>query len=243
VARVDPDGKLDATFGQGGSVILKLVDSGGVPLAALDRDGSLVLGGDVMGSGPSAVFVARLRPNGVLAPEFGDGGVTTIAALRSPGALQLDGQGRILMSAEQDSDGVVLRLDARGQRDPSFGQSGITERQRHQRHGYHVLVPWLEGSIIALGTVDVGHEANSIVVRFTASGKIDCDFAPGCVLRGDVAGDIPTAGTIDSRGRIVAAGVHRLPGDAYNILRMEGLLLRFALPRRSTRAPVREARR
>lgn len=242
VARLDQDGRLDATFGQGGSVLLKLAESTGVPRAVLDRDGSLVLGGDVLGSGPSAVFVARVRPTGALAPEFGEGGVKVIGSVRSAGALQLDGRGRILMSAEQDGDGVVIRLDSRGQRDPEFGRDGITERQLRQHHGYDVLVPWLEGSILALGSVGGGDEAHSIAVRFTASGKVDCEFAQGCALRGDIAGDIPIAGALDDRGRIVAAGVHRLPGDAYDIIRSQGLLLRLTPPRPSPgvrRAPQR----
>jgi len=233
VARVDHDGRLDATFGQGGAVLLKLVDSGGVPLAVLDRDGSVVLGGSIMGGGPNAVFVARMRPTGALAPEFGAGGVTRIDSVRSPGALQLDGRGRILMSAEQDGDGVVIRLDPSGQRDRGFGRDGMTERQVRQDHAYLHLVPWIEGSIIALGTVGGGHEAHSIAVRFTASGKLDSDFGHRGVLRGEIAGDIPTVAALDDRGGIIAAGVHRLPGDAYDILRMEGLLLRLAPPRPS----------
>jgi uncharacterized delta-60 repeat protein len=243
VARVDPDGRLDATFGQGGSVVLGLDRNLGSPLAALDRDGSLVLAGDVMWSGPSSVYVARMRPTGALAPEFGDGGMAMIDGLRSAEALQLDGRGRILVSAEQDGDGVVIRLDARGQLDPEFGRNGITARQRRQHQTYDHLVPWVDESIIALGTVGIGDEAHSIVVRFTASGQVDCEFAPHCVLRGDIAGDIPLRAALDDRGRIVAAGVHRLPGDAYNMLRYQGLLLRLAPPRPSRRSAQRTAPR
>jgi hypothetical protein len=60
------------------------------------------------------------------------------------------------------------------------------------------------------------------------------------VLRGEIAGDIPLAAAVDDQGRIIAAGVHRLPGDADNILRMEGLLLRLTPPRRPP--PDRQAR-
>jgi hypothetical protein len=52
VARVDPDGRLDATFGQGGSVVLGLDRNLGSPMAALDRDGSLVLAGRRDGERP-----------------------------------------------------------------------------------------------------------------------------------------------------------------------------------------------
>jgi uncharacterized delta-60 repeat protein len=84
VVKLTPDGALDPSFGEGG--IVRLGGAGGVPaMEAMDLailgDGRMLVSGATEGEFPSFVL-ARLTPNGVFDPTFGQGGlaVTSICA-------------------------------------------------------------------------------------------------------------------------------------------------------------------
>jgi uncharacterized delta-60 repeat protein len=71
VARVNPDGSLDQTFGNGGKVVM--VDRGDLEAAALQSDGKLIALGD-----DSASFkLLRFNVDGSLDSTFGSGGIVT----------------------------------------------------------------------------------------------------------------------------------------------------------------------
>ena len=82
VARLNPDGQLDATFGSGIGRVT--IDFGGVDLAravAVQQDGKIVVAGRSNtggGSGASNFAVARLMPNGALDTSFGSSGKQSI---------------------------------------------------------------------------------------------------------------------------------------------------------------------
>jgi uncharacterized delta-60 repeat protein/uncharacterized repeat protein (TIGR01451 family) len=80
LARYNPDGSLDASFGSGGQVT---TDFGGFDVArsvALQADGKIVAAGGTFNGfvGPSADFaLARYNPDGSLDASFGSGGKVT----------------------------------------------------------------------------------------------------------------------------------------------------------------------
>ncbi|MQA76160.1 MAG: hypothetical protein GEU88_17810 [Solirubrobacterales bacterium] len=74
LARYNPDGSLDATFGSGGKVVTSIGDGGDFARAvAIQADGKIVAAGRTAQGGGN-VAVARYLPSGALDPTFGDAG-------------------------------------------------------------------------------------------------------------------------------------------------------------------------
>jgi hypothetical protein len=97
LARFKPNGNLDRSFGNHGTVFKEL-DMGAVSSFATDSRDQI----DVGGSKPNGFVVAQLRPNGKLAHSFGKEGMATARFARNtrgqsvPYSLALDSRGRIV---------------------------------------------------------------------------------------------------------------------------------------------------
>jgi uncharacterized delta-60 repeat protein len=78
LARYNPDGSLDGTFGTGGIVTTDLSNASAAAVAVLP-DGRIVAAGTsgLSSSGGGEFAVVRYNPNGTLDPRFGAGGVVT----------------------------------------------------------------------------------------------------------------------------------------------------------------------
>jgi uncharacterized delta-60 repeat protein len=78
LARYQPDGSLDRTFGSGGRVTTAFSSGGAVAHAvAVTRSGKIVVGGFTWNKTYADFALARYRPNGSLDPTFGVGGRVT----------------------------------------------------------------------------------------------------------------------------------------------------------------------
>lgn len=111
VARYNPDGTLDPTFGSGGKVTTDF--SGGFDLAngiAVQPNGKIVLSGWAQNiSGKFDFGLARYNPNGSLDPTFGSAGMVTtdfFGADATPFAMALCVDGKILVAGRAAFAGV-----------------------------------------------------------------------------------------------------------------------------------------
>jgi uncharacterized delta-60 repeat protein len=78
LARLDPDGRLDKSFGRHGRVIADLTDGTEAAFAlALQDDGRLIIGGTAFIGGASDFVLARYKRNGRLDQQFGSRGIVT----------------------------------------------------------------------------------------------------------------------------------------------------------------------
>jgi uncharacterized delta-60 repeat protein len=81
VARFDPDGRLDPTFGEGGVALAR--GNGPAQAVVLQRDGSIIAASAVYPDDPDPYswgtdfFLARFTPNGALDPSFSEDGTLT----------------------------------------------------------------------------------------------------------------------------------------------------------------------
>jgi uncharacterized delta-60 repeat protein len=135
VARLLPDGALDARFGAGGVVRLSRPGSQEARGIAVLPDGRVLVAGTSEGAETRRFLLARLLPTGAPDPTFGDGGVT-LAPLghahpsdRESGlALAVMKDGRIVVAGNEvdaeTSRPVIARFQADGALDPSFGDRG-----------------------------------------------------------------------------------------------------------------------
>jgi uncharacterized delta-60 repeat protein len=129
LARYEPDGSLDPTFGTAGKVTTrpKLFYDGGPPTL---QHGKIVVAGSHVDIRGGIVFplIARYDGSGRLDPTFGKHGFAKIRQVTGnaaeggiPSAVATQNNGRILIAAANS----VIRLQPNGQLDPSFGRGGI----------------------------------------------------------------------------------------------------------------------
>ena len=206
VVRLLPDGTLDGTFGKGGLVAIERFDEMASSTTAeqasaivLDAVGRIVLAGgtrprDSNGFGQYAMALARLDANGVLDPQFGDGGaqrvdfgLDTIAnavALTADGAIVACGTTTIRDSSPIDTDFAVARVDAQGMPDPGFAEDGRLILPFHGETSREDVcagvVVQADGRIVlaghALNAASAQYDLDLAMARVWPDGRLDRGF-------------------------------------------------------------------
>jgi uncharacterized delta-60 repeat protein len=183
LARYQPNGKLDKSFGADGTVVTKLEDSGAFDLL-LQPDGKIV----AVGYGRSAVQLARYLDDGRLDRSFGEHG--TMTSQPSPGAHQpgrpaLDQAGRIIVPLTppycKSCGTSVARYTSEGRLDRTFGRNGATSLPLNGAIGAKatrrgIFVVGVQRSMDGVGGNRVA------VVLLSSKGKLDSRFGRNGVL-------------------------------------------------------------
>ena len=181
VARLLPNGSLDASFGSDGKVQVGFGSrylSGGA--VALGTDGTISVGGFAEGCCPPRFAFARLLPDGSLDPSFGGTGHVTVGfhedALMTDLALGPDGS-LVGVGVASPRMGVV-RLTHEGALDPSFGRGGrVTLTFGRGSEAHAVAVDDL-GRVVICGGVTLESGATRIAAaRLLSNGVLDPGFA------------------------------------------------------------------
>jgi uncharacterized delta-60 repeat protein len=163
LARYLPNGLLDPGFGDGGKVV---VDAGSmqesIRALVLQPDGAIVAAGRTNGEKRGDLLMARFRPNGAVDPTFGgsqaglaiddlgtaEEGLTAVA-LAPDGSIVAGG----VAAPRPNGDLAVVRYDARGRLDRSFGHNGLATADfggRDDRLRGLALQP--DGKVVAVGS-------------------------------------------------------------------------------------------
>ena len=251
VVRLLPDGQLDPGFGLGQPVT---TDVGGVTNEAqnvvVQPNGSIVVSGASRNPGGTGVGiddhtdVVRYRPDGLLDPTFGSGGVLTLdASVGADLVAQTDGRLLLIGTADTTPSGgtpgtvtelSVVRLNRDGSPDASFGGgtvdvsvSALTsvngEPSRDSGSGL-ALQP--DGRILLAGTAGALN-SNFAVARLLADGSLDTDFTDTGVLVVDFSrlNDTGENVGVTADGKIVVSGAARqISGSGYGVARLTPLL-------------------
>jgi uncharacterized delta-60 repeat protein len=137
------------------------------------------------------VFVTiRYDDKGKLDTEFGKGGmvITKIGEGRDraySSILQPDG--KIIVGGTSyrinDSDFVMVRYEADGKRDMTFGNKGIVKQNFKSRYQNQIfsLSMTIEGKILAAGSSFNGKTTDFIIAKFLPNGNVDNSFGKGGV--------------------------------------------------------------
>lgn len=185
VARYNPDGTPDASFGTDGVVTFASATFVAAYSAALEPDDSVVVVGTTYPSDHNLVLVARLTPSGVLDSHFGNGGVTTVDSGHTQVAesVAIGPDGRLLVVGQDrpsfdHSSPLAIRLLADGTVDPTFGASGQAT--------YVQPEAWSLASRVALGPNGgylIGGATSSsympLVLAIASNGSQDQGFGQG----------------------------------------------------------------
>ncbi|MCE5269422.1 MAG: hypothetical protein LLG00_16215 [Planctomycetaceae bacterium] len=179
IVRYDVNGNLDATFANGGTLVLSGDSAITAQCTQLQYDGKILIGG---GTSAGAAMI-RLNAGGTLDTTFGVAGTVslsswngyTIGGRFSNIAVRSNGQ-IIATAGEQlptNCHDVLIRLNNDGTLDASFGQNGGT-RVQSLEYAYadeNNLLVQSDGKIVIL--------ADSALTRYNADGTIDTSFGDG----------------------------------------------------------------
>ena len=222
VARYNPDGSLDASFGNGGRVITAFGNKPSSANAlALQSDDKIIVAGSARHSQSSLgsdFVLARYNPDGSLDTSFGgDGTVTTHLGDMSDGSDHAGGvaiqsaDGKIIavgaaQNGSSHADFALARYNPDGSLDTSFDGDGkvTTDFSNNQSEGAVGIALQPDGRIVAAGTM-LSTFTSFAVARYNADGSVDTSFGiGGWVVTG--SRDVAAAVALQQDGKIVVVG-------------------------------------
>ncbi|GAA3046285.1 hypothetical protein GCM10017562_04880 [Streptomyces roseofulvus] len=201
----DGDGRVTTTFGTGCCQ--------GVSDLVPQADGRIVAVGHAGG-----LALTRYHEDGGLDTSFdGDGRVTT--GLGTGEGVELQSDGRIVVTGKEGNSFLVARFTTGGAPDPSFdGDGRVLTSFGPEDGGAMDVALQSDGRIVTAGT----YGGDFALARYNTGGGLDPDFGGDGKVTTDFGGSSDGAARValQSDGRIVAAG---LAGTAYSLDGHRGL--------------------
>jgi uncharacterized delta-60 repeat protein len=238
IARYNPDGSLDTTFGSQGLLRLQFTPSTGY--GGWSYDTAVLPNGDILVGGtrfaPATGFsVARLTPTGQLDSTFGTGGLAGIEVdphhsyyNETAQDMLVQPDGKIILVGFANFHALaVARLNADGTADTSFNGTGVQlieastfgSQYSYANGGAVALQP--DGRILVTGYIDNSNNSNSdwAVARLNADGSLDTTFNGTGVASQDWHGlaDYAQDVIVQVDGKIVVAGSDSNGTDGYDL--------------------------
>ena len=223
VARLNPDGHLDASFGEGGK--RRVGFPGYLALAnsvQVLSDGKIAIGGALQRFNLFSDFlVLRLDPGGSLDPSFGLGGKMTTDFMSGNDEAQKvlalpDGRMVAVGSAAvpgRATDFAIARYGANGFFD-EFGYGGrTTVDYSHSDESASAVAIQPDAKILVAGTTDfIDHRERQddfSLLRFNPDGSLDLTFGNSGRVATDFGNthDVATAIALQGDGKILVAGL------------------------------------
>jgi uncharacterized delta-60 repeat protein len=187
VARFRPSGRLDRSFAQDGTRILRMVRDTYAAGVAIQRNGKLVVGFNQLAHDDFGV--ARLQPDGRLDRRFDRDGIqTTCCGYTTQVAVGPDG--KIVLAGAAEGGLAIARYTHHGQLDRSFSGDGLQTTEVDGRTGYAAAVSVdAEGRIVLAGSThtEQGKRERFAIARFTPDGGLDPRFSDDGVLSSSIA--------------------------------------------------------
>ncbi|MCA1565918.1 MAG: hypothetical protein LC803_09825, partial [Acidobacteria bacterium] len=242
LARYNPDGSFDTSFGSGGLVSTDFTGNGDdfAHAVVVQPDGKIVVAGQTGGrfsitpSADTSFAVARYNANGTLDETFGTGGKATINFTGGHDvahAVAVQADGKIVLAGTDFRDFELARLNPDGSLDSggaedttpgnSFGTGGrvvtdITEtNNRFDSASALVIQP--DGQIVVAGSTSAGFETSGdfAVVRYNVNGTFDTSFGNNGRVITDFASTADELSALIRQpdGKLLAAGSATVSGN------------------------------
>jgi uncharacterized delta-60 repeat protein len=223
LARYNPDGSLDTSFGIGGKVNTDFFGLGDEALAvAIQPDRKIIAAGRVTNLITFADFgITRYNADGSLDTSFGVGGTVTTDFFSNSGdiasGIAVQPDGRIIVSGYiftpfEIADFALARYNRDGSLDTSFGTGGkvTTDFLRDFDAAFAITIQ-ADGKIILAGVANRLFSTTTdeyfALARYNPDGNLDTSFGTGGKVTTDFFGFSFARGiALQSNGRIVAAG-------------------------------------
>src|SRR5262252_1042595 len=218
IARYNPDGSLDSTFGAGGKVMTSAGQSAAADALAIQPDGRIIAAGTVHFNtiAYDDWLIVRYNQDGSLDNSFGSAGIVTtnFGTFDVAYSVQIQLDGKLVVGGEADSQYGVARYNPDGTLDQTFAVGGKTINTSFGSGQINALALLPNGRVVVAGGSDVlglvsfglgMYRANgSVYKKFGDHGSVITGFGicPNLVFSTDSAGSV----AIQPDGRIVAAG-------------------------------------
>jgi uncharacterized delta-60 repeat protein len=220
LARYNPNGTLDTTFGSSGMVTTDF--AGAADFAnglALQADGKILLAGSAQVGSYSDFALARYNPDGTLDSTFGSGGLVTTYFGSPAGGIdaaeavlvQADGKviavGRTFIASSNSWVFALARYTTAGALDTTFGSGGLVKTTGSNAAQPFDAALQADGKIVAAGW-GYGTFEDFALVRYNSDGTLDTGFGAGGTVLTDMKGqdDLAHGVAIQANGKIVAVG-------------------------------------
>jgi uncharacterized delta-60 repeat protein len=211
LARYNPEGSLDQSFGSGGQVLTDFtVDTMEVANSvAIQADGKIVAAGFLFDADKGKFALARYNSNGTLDTTFGTKGrVTTNFTATSydeGSSVAIQPDGKILVAGDIDANLAVARYTKNGTLDTSFGAGGKTTIFT----SYSTVMPQI--ALLPDGKVLAAAESISslYIARYNSNGIPDTTFGVGGLVTtyiGNCVGGSKPGLLAQDDGKIIMAG-------------------------------------
>jgi uncharacterized delta-60 repeat protein len=225
LARVETNGSLDTSFGNGGfttttAITFTPYNVTATQALALALDGN----GPILVASSYSNIMARFTSSGQLDTTFGSGGIVNLAnpgqsITAAPTQIAVQKDGKILVASGSVTPnplaqaGTISRYNSIGSLDKTFGEAGTVASVASAS----ALSLESDGEIVVAGSLTCKLNAppasSSLgfgVVRYSASGAIDKTFGNGGVAIANFGTNAPLSGAfavaIQSNDKIVAGG-------------------------------------
>ncbi|MFN6440948.1 MAG: DUF4347 domain-containing protein [Nostoc sp. DedSLP01] len=220
VARYNPDGSLDSSFGNGGKAIADFANQTDKPYSVtIQPDGKILIAGITYNGNQTDAALIRYNPNGSLDTTFGTGGkvVTNFEGKNEwIKSVAVQSDGKIIVGGylnpndgTLNNDFLLIRYNSDGSLDTSFGNGGrVLTSMSDGQDGIASILIQPDGKIVVTGGVMVNGSNNFILARYNSNGSIDTNFGSSGKVITDFPGthDFGYSVALGSDGKIVVAG-------------------------------------
>ncbi len=218
VARWNPNGSLDTSWGGTGRVTDDIGEIGNRPSLAIQSDGKILVAGqlsdqDSQGNITRYFGVLRYLPNGTLDTSFSGDGVVTSTLMEYAEDITIQSDGKILVSGyveplEGTNNQGAVRFNADGSVDTNFGTAGAARINLNR--GRATGLDMQKDGKIVVGGYYVPSGTNppitGFVVRFNANGTLDTSFnSTGKVASTSACGNLVHDITALPDGKLILA--------------------------------------
>ncbi|AVH73051.1 NHL repeat-containing protein [Nostoc sp. 'Lobaria pulmonaria (5183) cyanobiont'] len=221
VARYNPNGSLDSSFGNSGKAIADFANQTDRAYSvAIQSDGKILIGGITYNGNQVDAGLVRYNSNGSLDTSFGNGGkvVTNFEGKNEwIQSITVQSDGKIIVGGylnpndgSLNNDFALIRYNSDGSLDTSFGNGGkvITSMSNGQDFIASILIQ-PDGKIVVTGSaMNINGNNNFILARYNSNGSIDTNFGSNGKVITDFPGtdDFANSVALQSDGKIVVAG-------------------------------------
>jgi uncharacterized delta-60 repeat protein len=221
LVRLNPDGSLDNTFGSGGKVTINTGDeTTWVSTMAIQTNGKIVVAGATGPTSNPDCMVFCFNSDGAPDNSFGSAGIVTTdingcnnvayAMIIQPDS-KIIVAGQVYDAGFTSSDITIIRYNADGSLDNSFGSGGKLIREIGPGFPYASSVTLeADGKIVVAGSTDNDEAVNSdfALLRYNVDGSPDNSFGSGGLVTTSIGSaiDLASAVAIAPGGEIVVVG-------------------------------------
>ncbi|HNW88380.1 MAG TPA: T9SS type A sorting domain-containing protein [Bacteroidales bacterium] len=209
-------GNLDSSFGDGGKVISEIGTKDDYAFySAIAADGSIISCGFYMQNNMADGFLIKYSANGIIDSTFGNNGIVKcnyFTEANNIAVLAFQTNGKIVAAGKISSDIMILRYEANGTPDSSFGNNGLVRTHIMTDQNATGLEILPGGKILISAAIYNGTNQDFGIIRYNTDGTFDTSFGNN----GTVVSDLTNTWELNSSMKLQADGKIVMAGRVYS---------------------------